>query len=252
VQTLALLEEDLERTYIAFNKRPEVVRDPVRFLYSYARQADIELAGIVASSLAYGRVAQINKSVSHVLDATREAVLGECAYRDLTRILRGFVHRFTVGDEVASLLVASRKMANEHGSLCAGFLAHFDPADETVLPALKGFVRELYSLAPSAFGSLIPMPDRGSALKRLNLFLRWMVRKDEIDPGPWDAIPASKLIVPLDVHMHRIGLRLGFTTRKQADMKTAIEVTRGFRRICPEDPTKYDFCLTHSSIAGEL
>jgi uncharacterized protein (TIGR02757 family) len=252
VQTLTFLEEDLERTYAAFNTRPEAVRDPVRFLHSYSQQPDIELAGLIASSLAYGRVAQINKSVSRVLSATLDVAACGCTYRDLSRILRDFKHRFTVGDEVAALLVACRKMAEDHGSLGAGFLAHYDPADETVLPALKGFVRELYSLAPSSFGSLIPMPDRGSALKRLNLFLRWMVRKDEIDPGPWEAIPASKLIVPLDVHMHRIGLRLGFTSRKQADMKTAIEVTRGFRRICPEDPTKYDFCLTHSSIAGEL
>jgi uncharacterized protein (TIGR02757 family) len=94
----------------------------------------------------------------------------------------------------------------------------------------------------------VPSPVGGSACKRLNLFLRWMVRQDGVDPGGWDNVPQSKLIVPVDTHMHRICLRLGLTTRKQANMATALEITEGFRALAPDDPVRYDFSLTRLGI----
>ncbi|MBW2545477.1 MAG: TIGR02757 family protein, partial [Deltaproteobacteria bacterium] len=94
----------------------------------------------------------------------------------------------------------------------------------------------------------VPLPAKGSACKRLNLFLRWMVRRDDVDPGGWDDIPPSKLVIPLDTHMHRICLAFGFTKRKQADMKTALEITDSFRAIVPDDPVRYDFALTRLGI----
>ena len=95
---------------------------------------------------------------------------------------------------------------------------------------------------------LLPSPSAGSACKRLNLFLRWMVRQDNVDPGGWDSVSPAKLIIPLDTHMHRIGRRLGLTPRRQADLRTAIEITEGFRGICPSDPVRYDFALTRLGI----
>ena len=95
---------------------------------------------------------------------------------------------------------------------------------------------------------LLPFPEKGSACKRLNLFLRWMVRKDRVDPGGWDGVPASKLIVPLDTHMYGITRGLGFTERKSADLRTAIEATAAFRKIAPRDPVRYDFALTRPGI----
>jgi len=100
--------------------------------------------------------------------------------------------------------------------------------------------------------SLLPCPEKGSACKRYHLYLRWMVRKDAVDPGGWDGISASKLIVPLDVHMHRICMGLGLTSRAQADLKTALEVTQRFRAIVPEDPVRYDFALTRTGIRNDL
>jgi uncharacterized protein (TIGR02757 family) len=99
---------------------------------------------------------------------------------------------------------------------------------------------------------LLSCPRQGSACKRLNLFLRWMVRKDEVDPGLWSGVLASKLVVPLDLHMHRIGLAWGLTTRKLADLKSAIEITAAFRSISPDDPVRYDFALTRASMREEL
>ena len=94
----------------------------------------------------------------------------------------------------------------------------------------------------------MPSHTGGSAFKRLNLFLRWMIRDDDVDPGGWKGIPASKLIIPLDTHMHRISLSLGLTGRKQADMKTAVEITGSFKKIEKNDPIRYDFALTRIGI----
>jgi uncharacterized protein (TIGR02757 family) len=86
----------------------------------------------------------------------------------------------------------------------------------------------------------------------MNLFLRWMVRRDRVDPGGWDGIPCSNLIIPLDTHMHRISLALNLTKRKQANMNTALAITSCFKKIVPEDPVKYDFALTRLGIRGDL
>ena len=117
-----------------------------------------------------------------------------------------------------------------------------------MLPALARFVGELRSYAGSVLPSLLPSPADGSACKRLNLFLRWMVRKDAVDPGPWTSVPGAKLVVPLDTHMFRIARGLGLTPRRQADLKIALEITAGFRAIRPDDPVRYDFSLTRLAL----
>ena len=113
-------------------------------------------------------------------------------------------------------------------------------------------MKELSAPFPGKPRSLLPSPVAGSACKRLNLFLRWMVRRDEVDPGGWDHVPPSKLIVPLDIHMHRISLQLGLTGRKQANLKAACEITNAFRAIEPDDPVRYDFSLTRLGIRDDL
>jgi len=86
----------------------------------------------------------------------------------------------------------------------------------------------------------------------LNLFMRWMVRRDDVDPGGWKAVKPADLIVPLDTHMHKIGLKFGLTKRRQANIKTAVEITKGFSRFSPKDPVKYDFALTRFGIRNDL
>ena len=105
---------------------------------------------------------------------------------------------------------------------------------------------------PEYRNSLLPLPDRGSACKRLNLFMRWMVRQDAVDPGGWSGVPLSKLIIPLDTHMHRISRAMGLTSRRQADMGTAMEVTRAFQKFAPDDPLRYDFVLTRLGIRKDM
>lgn len=241
----------LDKLYRAYNSREWVHPDPLEYLYQYRNPLDQEIAGLIASSLAYGRVAQILKSVEWVLDK-----MGPSPYqflqcttpRSLQKIFGDFKHRFTTSEELIALFTGVKSVMACYGSLYACFLYGFKADDEDILPALSRMVRELTTSFNGRCNSLLPLPERGSACKRLNLFLRWMVRKDHVDPGGWRDVPAAKLIVPLDTHMYRICFSLRLTSRKNADMRTAMEITRAFRSVQPRDPVRYDFALTRLGI----
>lgn len=243
--------EALDRLYKQYNRRRYVSPDPLQFLYDYDDKADREIVGLVASSLAYGRVAQILKSVQKVLDITtdrpREYLLGSSP-ASIRKALRRFKHRFTTDEDMTDLLLGVRRVVKEYGSLNECFLAGYKKGDDTVLGALTGFVGKL------ACGGvhMLPDPGRGGACKRLNLFLRWMVRKDAVDPGGWNGISKRALIVPLDVHMARIGCGMGMTLRRTTDMKMALEITAFFGRMSPDDPVKYDFVFTRFGIRNDM
>ncbi len=241
----------LEKLYSKYNHRSFVHPDPLEFLYSYNEIKDREIAGIIASSLAYGRVGQILKSTGHILKKMGPSPYEFLMVSDLDRLKQrfaGFKHRFTVGDEVACLLYAARSMIKDFGSLNNAFLAGYDEKDSNTIPAVLDFCENISILSNDSCRSLIPSHLGGSAFKRLNLFLRWMVRNDGVDPGGWTGISPSKLLIPLDVHMHRISRSLGLTSRKQADIKTVIEVTGSFKNIEKNDPIRYDFALTRIGI----
>ena len=243
--------EELEALYGRYNHRCFVHPDPLEFLYRFENPTDREIIGLIASCLAYGKVAQILRSISSVLEKvgsspTRFLLTSRSA--SLFSAFHEFKHRFTRGEDLARLLWRAKMVIEEYGSLQKCFVAHFRPEHDTVIPALEGFAR-VFSPAGSPF--LVPAPSKGSACKRLNLFLRWMVRQDEVDPGGWDQVPPSKLVVPLDTHMHRIGLLFRFTRRTQADLRTALEITDAFRKVAPHDPVRYDFVLTRSGIWGD-
>jgi uncharacterized protein (TIGR02757 family) len=255
-QSMALekkLRRYLDQLYTTYNNPQYISTDPVMFLHMNDDAGEYELLGLIASSLAYGRVVHICKSIRTVLGCislTPECLL-ETENRRFKKLFSHFKHRFTTGEEISSLFIACKKIYSRYGSLQNCFLSHYKETDTTYIPALTEFVVELRAFSPYKKFTLLPDPGKKSACKRLHLFLRWMIRKDTIDPGPWSGLPASKLIIPLDTHMHRIGQHLGFTRRKQADIKTAREITAAFRTINPDDPVKYDFALTRMGMAGE-
>ena len=236
----------LDRLYARYNRREFVHPDPVEFLYGYDDPGDREVVGIVAASLAYGRVAQIVRSVAGVLERMPSPgrFLAAASEETLRRTFADFRHRFTSGDDLARMLCGVKRAIEQYGSLRACFTAGLNEDDETILQALIRFVAGLKEAAGVRDNSLLPSPGNGSACKRLNLFLRWMVRRDDVDPGGWDSVPRSKLIVPLDTHMQRICRALGLTERRQASLRTALEVTSAFRTIAKDDPVRYDFALT--------
>ncbi|MBW2029862.1 MAG: TIGR02757 family protein [Deltaproteobacteria bacterium] len=247
---------ELEEIRSIYHHRCFVDPDPLLFLYEYDHIRDREIAGMVASSLAYGRVAQIMRSVSAILGPMGKSpfeFLMNSTPAGLGETYKAFRHRFTTGEEMASMLYGVKLVLERYGSLQECFLEGLKEIDDhTVLHALSRFVMKIKEAGRLSRNSLLPSPDKGSACKRLNLFMRWMVRKDQVDPGGWDRVPASMLIIPLDTHMYRIGRRLGLTSRKQAGMLAALEITDAFRRICPEDPVRYDFALTRLGIRKEI
>ena len=248
---LARLRPFLDGLYFVYNRRELIHPDPLLFLYRYNNPLDREIAGLVASSLAYGRVAQILKSVSRVLDP-----LGPRPHRflsaypgELSRILEGFKHRFTTAGEMENLLANAARAQREHGSL-EGLLCHCLERSHDLLSALDGFSD---ALSPERRGfPLLTAPRDGSACKRLFLLLKWMVRRDDVDPGGWRAVAPRDLIMPTDTHIHAIALKLGLTKRKQADLVTALEITERFREVAPDDPTRYDFVLSRFGIRTGL
>lgn len=243
------LQKKLDRLYKKYNRREYVSPDPLQFLYSYPDKREREIAGLIAAAFAYGNVKQIIKTVSGVLSvlgpSPRDFILKE-KYKDR---FKGFKYRFTAEGELLNLLGAVNKIIKKHGSLEACFMARYSAEDKTIERPLKAFAAELRSYGNVK--SLIPDPAKNSSLKRLNLYLRWMARRDGVDPGGWK-VAASRLLVPLDTHMHRIARQLGLTKRNSADIKTAAEISAALARYCKEDPVKYDFCLTRFGIRDDM
>ncbi|MBN1571968.1 MAG: TIGR02757 family protein [Deltaproteobacteria bacterium] len=264
--TIKYYADIFEELYYRYNRREYVHPDPLEFLYKYEDPRDREICGLIASSLAYGRVRQILKSVSAVLEKmkpTPSKFLRDSSLESLEGAFSGFKHRFSTGEEVALTLFSVKRILDRYGYLeklfVSGLKGCEDGGDgegvnknDKMTHALFAFVRELNEPFNGGPNSLIPSHEKGSSMKRLNLFLRWMVREDAVDPGGWKGVKPSQLMIPLDIHMHGISLSLGITGRKQANIKTVDEVTEAFRVISPEDPARYDFVLTRFGIRDEL
>lgn len=242
-----------ETLYSDYNKREYVSPDPLQFLYGYPDIRDREIVALIASSLAYGKVAQILKSIGKVL-----AVLGDhpaeylknAERAELDVKLDGFVHRFTDSQAITSFLFCVSCLLKRGGTLESLFASHVK--SDNIWAAMEGFVSELMSLDGKSEMFLLPKPSNGSACKRLALFLRWMVRCDDVDPGGWTCVSPEQLVIPLDTHMFHICTSLGLSERKAAHGKTAQEITDNFKRISPCDPVKYDFSITRFGIRSEM
>ena len=259
VRSHAQLKQLLDELYHRYSRPVFLSTSALSIPHHYASPEDREIAAFVTASLAYGNVKQIHRSAETALKA-----MGRSPARFIRRFdpacdpaqFRHFVHRFNSGVDLALLCHLLHQAIAAEGSLQAFFLKGYDPTHDDIEPALNSFVERMLSLDVSAFypsGTLpakagvrffFPSPAQGSACKRLNLFLRWMVRRgDAIDFGIWTAVSPGKLIVPLDTHVARISRQLGLTKVKQPNWRMAKEVTQRLRTFDPDDPVKYDFAL---------
>jgi uncharacterized protein (TIGR02757 family) len=259
---LAALTPRLDTLYGEYN-REESATDPVHLVRPYADPADREIAAFCAAALAFGRVASVINSITTLLK-----IMGPAPARYVRRFepaaphpeLRAMVHRWTRGVDLVALLWVLRQMLDERGSLEAFFADGFSPDHEDIGPALDAFSTRALSMdLTKAYGRMpkrpgvcyfFPRPSAGSACKRLNLFLRWMVRRDEIDLGVWTRIPASKLVVPLDTHIIRLGKCLRLTRYGSPGWKMAADITASLRALDPSDPVRFDFSLCHVGMMG--
>lgn len=258
------MRDRLEDLYRSFDHVTSA-SDPVHLVRRYARTRDREVVGFCAAALAFGRVGGVLQSVEALL-----AVLGPrpaAFVRDFdpggqaAARLAPLVHRWITGRDLVALLVVLRRMLRESGSIEAFFLAGDEPTAADVGPALESFsIRALDTDLSGVYGRrpagrrgvtfFFPRPSGGSACKRLNLFLRWMIRRDEIDLGVWSSQAPSRLIVPLDTHVIRLGRCLRLTRRVTPGWHMAVDITRALRAIEPADPVRFDFALCHVGMMG--
>ena len=247
-----------EGLYEKYNRKELIKPDPLQFIYQYTNSADMEIVGLLSACLAYGRVEQIQNDLNNLLGrmgrSPHDFVVN---FTNKNRAsFEGFKHRFNTGDDISDLLTLLKGVLAEYGSIEKCFLLGYDTAQENTIFALMRFCDSLldkYRMAHQGRKSkglafLLAGPGLGGAAKRLNLFLRWMVRSDDVDAGLWRSVDKSKLIVPVDVHIARLCGILGFHSHKNVSLKTAIEITRNFALISPDDPVKYDFALSRIGI----
>jgi len=246
--------EDLYRTFDHVNS----ASDPVHIVRRYTAPEDREVVAFCAAALAFGRVASVLNSIETLLAAMgphpARFVRSFDPARDRAAI-DPVVHRWIRGRDLVALLLILQRMLCEAGSIERFFVAGDDPMTPDIGPALDAFsARALETNLRPAYGRLpkragvcffFPRPSAGSACKRLNLFLRWMVRRDQIDFGTWTLVSPSRLIIPLDTHVIRLGRCLGLTRHGTPNWKMAAEITASLRAINPIDPVRYDFSLCH-------
>jgi len=243
----------LNSIFRQYHKAEFIHPDPLEFLGKYKDSGDMEIVALIASSFAIGRVQSILQAVEFILYVLKSPKVHlQNSTRDTLLIdFNKFKYRFYTEDSLVDFLMGIKNVIDKFGSLSNCFLKGINKTDGDPLGSLSYFVSELTTDISSGT-RVLPDPKKGSACKRLNLFLRWMVRDDNIDPGIWKDISKDILIIPLDTHMMQISHILGFTNRKAADMKTAIEITNALKLYDPLDPVRFDFSLTRLGIHPDL
>ncbi len=260
---MIVLKNVLDKFYRDYDFKGRLGHDPIEFPHRYKNPRDVEVSAFIASSLAYGKVELfkpvIEKILSEMGPDPYEFLLGFSIKRH-RRLFEGIKYRFNENDDLIALLFILHKTLTGNKSLENVFMKFCRSDSLTIEEGLAGFVASLLQtntspvygkdIRPAGLRQLFPSPVNGSACKRANLFLRWMVRDRDIDFGIWKGIPKKKLVIPLDTHIARISRCLGFTKRKSQDWKMAVEITESLKRFDPEDPLKYDFALCHHGISG--
>ena len=232
--------------------------DPLICVRQFNDRNSREAAGLLAASLAYGRVEIIVRNINHIINIMNGDPIGfinNTSYKQKLKLLNKFKHRFNDGQDIAALLESIKIIIKKHGSLENCFCRCMDDNDNQFKNALTSFTGIIKNKGRAfcgeraSFEYLIPSPDKGSACKRIAMYLRWMIREDDgIDLGVWKTVSPSCLIIPVDTHVAKIARGYGLTNRKSADWKMAEEITARLREFDPDDPVRYDFSMCHSGM----
>ena len=240
--------DDLAATFDVSTMEP----DPLQLVLRYGDPCDQEVAGLLAAAFAYGRADIVVANVGRLLDGMEPSPMAYLrAFEPAEAKVRfaHFSHRFQKTPELVDLLTCMAAAIRAHGSLGELFRRCHDEADLDVRPALTRFVEALRGPNDSApLRYLLTSPADGSACKRMNLFLRWMVRRTPPDLGIWSFVDPSRLVMPLDTHVHRIATFLGLNRRRTADWKAARALTDELARFDAADPVRYDFAICRLGI----
>ncbi len=250
------LKNKLEYHYRAFNKSVSAP-DPVEYPHKFSDSTDIEIAAFIASVFAYGTIAQIKFSLNKIFNITGDKpaeFVMDYKFQHGKKEFANIRHRFYKPNDIASLFLILNTVYKNYGSLKNLFLLYYLEEEQNLKNALSNFSNNLKYIAhreqlySNGIKFMFPDPQKGSACKRMNLFLRWMVRKDKIDFGLWKEIRKNQLIIPVDTHIAKISRQLKLTKRKIISWKMAEDITNELKLINPADPVKYDFSLCHIGI----
>lgn len=242
---IAFLNEAVRR----YNTVDFIADDPISVPHRFSKLQDREITGFWAATLAWGQrktiIQSTNRLVELMDDAPYDFIVNHLE-QDRTRFL-DFKHRTFQATDTLWFLEFFQNYYRKNASLETAFSRHLQLGDTTTENALRGFHRDFFDhpFAPERTRKHVATPERGSTCKRLNMFLRWMVRHDAagVDFGLWKNIRPAQLLIPLDIHVERVARRLGLLQRKQTDWLAMLELTENLRAFDPEDPVKYDFAL---------
>ena len=249
------LKTKLDAIYKKYHSARFLNSDPLICVHRFDEPLQIEIVGLLASCLAYGRVERIIFSIDSILKRVQNDLFSfvlNTTFYEKKELLYGFKHRFNTGTDIAILLETVKCILSEYGSI-GNLIGKFVSDNRTYImkDVLIKFTHKIRTYKDSieksyfkSFSYLIPSPEKGSACKRMNMYFRWMIRKnDGIDFGIWKNIPPSMLIIPVDIHVAKIARYLHLSNRKNADWKMAEEISKSLQQIEPKDPIKYDFSL---------
>jgi uncharacterized protein (TIGR02757 family) len=242
----AELKAFLDEKVLLYNKPDFIDSDPIQIPHSFTLKEDIEIAGFLAATIAWGNRKMIISNARRMMElmgnSPYDFVMGHSS-RNL-EVLHGFVHRTFNGADFCTFITALRNIYTTHGGLEAVFKKNI--ADNSLQKSISEFKKTFFEVEhQSRTQKHISDPLAGSAAKRINMYLRWMVRQDKtgVDFGIWKSIPASALSCPLDVHSGNVARKLGILLRKQNDAKALSELDTQLRLMDATDPVKYDFAL---------
>lgn len=240
------LKKYLDDLVIKYETKDFIPNDPIQFPHRFTKKQDIEISGLIASSLAFGKREKIIEAVEKVHKIIENEPYNFCTnFKNKDRkIFSEFKYRYINGENLADLIEGISKALQKYNSL-EEIITKYDKNEYTTIKeGLTGFVEEILTCD----NYLLPCPRKNSACKRLNLYMKWMTRKSQVDIGIWEQIDKSKLIIPLDVHVARVSRKLGLLERKANDWQSAYEITQILKEFDPKDPTKYDFALFGAGI----
>ena len=247
------IKRKLDYHYRTFD-RTKISPDPLEFPHRFSNFYNIEISAFVSSVFAYGTLKQIMATLENIFK-----IMGESPYDFVTnfnwikhsKYFKNIKYRFYSSEDIVSLFDMLNLVYNAYGSLNYMFLLYYYSKETNLKNSISHFSHNLLDIAnyhsntTPGLKFMFPDPYNGSPCKRMNLFLRWMIRKDELDFGLWQEIPTDKLIIPVDTHIAAISKELNLTKRKNVSWAMAEEITENLKKFNAEDPVKYDFALCH-------
>lgn len=240
-----ITKEKLEKLAKKYEVESFINDDPVQFPHRFSREEDIEIAGFLSSMIAFGSRKAFIAKLERLFGIMEQKPL-EFVLNFKPEKLKGFNYRVFKEEDIIEVFYILQKLYKQDGGLKKLFEYGYNQKKDIHF-MLQGVADYFYSSVRKKVGrgfyNMIPNPKNKGAMKKMNLFLRWMVRKPPVDLGIWDFIPVSELLIPLDLHVSRLSREMGLLKRNSDDFKAVLELTENLKKINPKDPAKFDFAI---------